>query len=153
EGGLVIESLDVAIPAGEEDPDHRLRPRSEMRRAQPRASRARGVNPGSLRPRHAVTMQHGPESQPGEAHAKISEKSPPINPATGTGRRMHGNLANSIATKNTKTQNKVNSNACHHSYLSIVMPFSQFSLCAFLCFSWPFLQRIVMKSWWLNSTR
>src|SRR5207249_4154402 len=62
---LGIKGFQVAVPAGQEDPDDRLRLRPMMWRAGSVSDRSRA---------QAVTVQHGPERKASEAHAEVGEE-------------------------------------------------------------------------------
>src|SRR5207302_10778767 len=72
EGRLGVERLEVAVAAGEEDPDDRLRAWPVMRLAV-----------GGLAARDAVAVEHGAQRQAGEAQAEVGEEGPAMRSSGG----------------------------------------------------------------------
>jgi hypothetical protein len=69
ERGLGIKRLDVAVAAGEKNPNHRFGPRRKIRLTGRRPPRCGGI--GS---HNSIAAQHRAQGQPSEAHAEIGEK-------------------------------------------------------------------------------
>src|SRR5206468_812188 len=84
EGRLGVPGLQVADPAGEEDPDDAPGPGFEV-------WPAIGGRPGGglLRPGHSVAMEHRPQRQAREPEPDVGQERPATDPAAGgTGPRV-----------------------------------------------------------------
>src|SRR5262249_32923749 len=83
EGRLGIETLDVAHPPDEKDPDDTLGPGLKMRAPVRRLPERRRIT----RPNDSLVGEHLPEHETRESHADVGKKRPPARPATGAPRR------------------------------------------------------------------